>query len=337
MRQTLIIILFALSLTGCFDENGYVIQPIQIEEVKIPYSMYDYQTYFKLSSSQIVSHNSYTDWDLGFESSPDGWHIILNSSRFMYAGNTLITDFESVKTISVDTMIFDASSGNLDSTAVGKWGDFTNAQTPTFPKLVYIINRGKDELGNDFGYKKIVFENLENNTYYIRFANLDNTDEHRFQVEKNPDVNFVQFSFEGGGKIFSGQPEKNSWDLCFTKYTSILFDDFGVPTPYLLRGVYINSNGISVAKLSNKVFESISFSDISTCIFSSKQDAIGYDWKKYVNESYIIETKIAYIIKDRDNNYYKLRFTNFYNNTPGDPHYGQKGYPAFEVQKLTSN
>jgi hypothetical protein len=337
MKRYIIIIILALGLTSCFDEDGYVIEPIPIQEVKIPYSMYEYQTYFKISSSEIVAHNLYSDWDLGFESTENGWHIILNSSRFMYAGNTGLSDFEAINTNLADTMIFDASSGNLDSTAIDNWADFSDPQNPVFPKNVYIINRGKDEEGNNFGFKKIVFEKLEGNSYYLRYSNFDNTDEHTFQIVKNPDVNFVLFSFDNGGNMTTQQPEKSTWDLCFTKYTSILFDDFGVPTPYLLRGVLINQSGIQVAKITNKLFKDISIFDESNWLFSLKQDAIGYDWKTYENDSYLIETKFSYVIKDRDNIYYKLRFTSFYNSIQGDPNYGEKGFPSVEIQNLTIN
>ncbi|MHC1704861.1 MAG: HmuY family protein [Tenuifilaceae bacterium] len=333
--KNILILIFLFTLTGCFKEDEFVIEPIKIQEIKLPYSMYEVQAYYNLANAEVLSHSNYADWDLGFESSTTGYHIILNSSKFMYAGNTGLTDFHSVTTNVADTMIFDKSNGDLNSTAIGEWADFSNLQAPIFYKKVYIINRGVDEEGNKFGFKKIVFEKLENDTYFIRYANLDNSDEHTFQIPKNPLKNIVQFSFDNGGNINAQQPDKDLWDICFTKYTSILFDDFNVPTPYLLRGVLINSNNIEVARDTINTFTSITNSNIDSYTFFSNQDIIGYDWKEYKNDIYSIVDNITYIIKDRNNSYYKLRFTGFYNSIKDDPNYGAKGYPSFEIFKLT--
>lgn len=333
--RILTIILFTLILTSCFDEDSYVIKPIPIADVKIPYSMYEDQTYFNLNDTLIVSHNNYANWDLGFESSPTGYHIILNTSKFMYAGNTDQTNFYTITTNIADTMIFDRSSGNLDSTAIGMWADFNDPLNPIYHKKVYIINRGVDENGISFGTKKIVFEKLENNTYFIHYANLDNSDEHTYQIPKNSSVNYVQFSFDGGGNLNTQQPNKDLWDLNLTKYSTILYDNNNnnKPTPYLVRGVLVNK-GVSVAKDTITPFNAINISNIDNYTFSTRQDIIGYDWKDYVNGEYVIIDNYSYIIKDRNNNYYKLRFTGFKNTIKGDIHYGIRGYPSFEMAKL---
>jgi hypothetical protein len=68
---------------------------------------------------------------------------------------------------------------------------------------------------------------------------------------------------------------------------------------------------------------------INSYAFSNNQNIIGFDWKSYVfNEGYIVNPDITYIIKDSKNNYFKLRFIDFYNSN------GEKGYPTFEVRKL---
>ena len=43
---------------------------------------YRFQTFYDLGSNSIVSNNLKTEWDLGFESGIDGYHIILNSSTY---------------------------------------------------------------------------------------------------------------------------------------------------------------------------------------------------------------------------------------------------------------
>ena len=41
---------------------------------------YRYQVFYNLENNEIISENLKTDWDLGFENTPNGFHIVLNSS-----------------------------------------------------------------------------------------------------------------------------------------------------------------------------------------------------------------------------------------------------------------
>ncbi len=314
-------------ITGCFPEDKLV-TPLNIDIVEIPYSMYDTQTWYSLKDMSIKSHNSFLDWDLGFESNGSGHHIILNTSRFMYAGNTKSIDFNGITSNICDTMIYDDSSGDLNKTAIGKWADFTDPSNPVFTGNVYILDLGSDNNGISYGFKKVVFENFENDTYFIRFSNLDGTDEHNFQVTTDPQRSFTLFSFHNGGSIASVQPVNNDWDLCFTQYSTILFDDNNVATPYLVRGVYLNTDGTTAAADSINSYSDITLNDAINYTLSPAQDAIGYLWKDYQNDSYKINPDIFYIIKDQRGYYYKLKFTGYYNKS------GARGYPSFQITDL---
>src|SRR5450759_3380616 len=241
MKQ-LSIIFSLLFLTSCFREDFPVV-PSAIEIVEIPYSMYDYQIWYSLQNNSVTSYNSFTDWDLGFESNGPGHHIILNSSRFMHVGNTGSADFTGITSNVSDTMIFDDSTGDLNKTAIGNWANFTDPVNPVFPKKVYIIDLGSDNNGISYGLKKVVFDHFENNTYSIRFSNIDGSDERNFQVGTDSKRSFTLFSFRNGGMITPVQPINTDWDLCFTQYSTILFDNNNVATPYLVRGVYLNPEG----------------------------------------------------------------------------------------------
>jgi hypothetical protein len=323
-----IIILFLLLLSGCFPKDEAVV-PLDIELIEIPYSMYDNQTWFNLQNMSIITHNAFTDWDLGFESNGSGHHIILNTSRFMHSGNTGSSDFYGITTNICDTMVYDDSSGDLDKTAIGQWADFSDPLNPVYPKNIYIIDLGVDNNGNPYGFKKITFDSLENSTYSIHFSNLDGTDEHFFEVTNDPDRSFTLFSFSNGGSVLPIQPADINWDLCFTQYSTILFDDNNVATPYLVRGVYINMNGTTVARDTINSFYDITVDDIPDYTFSSALDIIGYDWKDYKDDSYNINPNIFYIIKDQFGIYYKLKFAGFYNSN------GERGFPSFQCLKLS--
>jgi len=325
-------------LTSCFKEDEKITphDPGDVKTKAIELTKdYRYQVFFDLGSGEVVSTNLKNQWDLGFECSPDGWHIILNTSNFMVAAATGVMDFNlPVDTVGVQWK-YDVSSGNRDSTAIGKWIDFSPPDSSkSYSNEVYVIDRGYDELGNLRGLRKIVFLGLKNDTYSFRYANLDGTAENTFSITKDPSINYIFFSFDEGGKQLSLEPPKYGWDLLFTQYTTLLFTDEGDPYPYLVTGVLSNPTNIQVAQDTLYDFSSLSLDIVGNLNYSSVQDEIGYDWKDVVgdvssgNVSYVIVEGLNYVIRDKEGFYYKLRFISFYNNG------GEKGYPTFEYQRL---
>ena len=123
------------------------------------------------------------------------------------------------------------------------------------------------------------------------------------------------------------QPPSNYWDLLFTQYTH-LYSDTTTPA-YLVTGVVLNSE-VLVAEDNSFSFEEINYSMIDQLNFTSNKDAIGFDWKEYNFDAgiYTVNSNFNYIIKDRQQRYFKLRFTDFYNSN------GDKGCPTFEIQEL---
>jgi hypothetical protein len=247
----------------------------------------------------------------------------------MFAGNTGSTEFYSVNSNICDTMIYDDSNGDLTRTAIGDWADFTNPENPVYHRKVYLIDLGTDNNGDPYGFRKIVFEKFENNTYWFHFSNLDGSDEHNFQLTTDPERKFTLFSFRNGGHTIPIQPADSKWDICFTQYSTILYDDFNVATPYLVRGVFLNQAGTTAVSDTINSFYSIKAGDIDNYKFSGAQDAIGYEWKDYKNDSYKINPGIFYIIKNQKNSFYKLQFTGYYNSS------GSRGYPSFQLINLT--
>ena len=278
---------------------------------------YKYQVFYDLGSNSVVSNNIKSEWDLGFQSINDGYHIILNSSTYSslaYIDNSLFTDTISTSNLS---WTWDNPNGDLDSTA---FGDSRNRSG------FYIYDRGFDINGNSLGFKKIKINLITDEYYQISYSNLDNSDYDSLNIYKDQNVDFTCFSFNSNS-IENIQPYADNWDLLFTQYTH-LYSDTTTPA-YLVTGVISNSE-IEVATNNSYEFHEINYSMINELSFNSDKDAIGFDWKEYNFDEgfYTVNSNVNYIIKDKQQRYFKLRFIDFYDVN------GDKGYPTFEVQEL---
>ena len=289
---------------------------IQINQIELS-NDYRYQVFYDLGSNSIISDNLKTDWDLGFESSSQGYHVILNSST--YSSLSYIENISFNDNIDPTGLIWswDNPNGDLDSSA---FGDSRNVSG------FYVFDRGFDLNGIPRGFKKILIDSITNEFYQISFSNLDNSEYNSFKLYKDPSVNFTCFSFESN-QIVDIEPSYNDWDLLFSQYTH-LYNDTTTPA-YLVTGVCSNLD-ILVAKDTSYEFNEINYSMINEFSFNDDRDAIGFDWKEYNFNagSYTINSNTNYIIMDKQQKYFKLRFIDFYNSD------GDKGYPTFEIQEL---
>ncbi len=329
MKYLVIYIFVLFALTSCFEEDEMVPRhetgDLVVGEVELTEN-YKYQVFFDLETNSGVKQNLISEWDLGFETSDSGWHVILNTSKMMLAGNTGQINFDAVTSKNGIEMNFDVSSGNKDSLAIGNWYSIED-EKPVSDNNVYIIDRGTGEDGKAAGIKKVSFDFQNENTYLLRFANLDGTAEQTVSIRKDSAVTTICYSFDNG--IVNIQPSKNEWNLLFTKYSTMLTTDEGEPYPYLVTGILLNEKCSAVLDTLHN-FEEITYEIAEQQQFSSRQDLIGYDWKKYDfdNGMYTVLPEKVYIIRDTKGYFYKLRFIDYYNST------GEQGYPTFEFLRL---
>lgn len=280
-------------------------------------SNYKWQVYFNLKNNTVVGQNLKTIWDLGFETSSDGYRIILNSSKAMYAAKTNQTDFSLVTdTVGFSAFKnFDSPTGDMEQTAIGDWR--------LIPNQVYLIDRGYNEVGAHQGFRKIVIQSVDNYSYNIHFSQLNGSGETTLQIPKDIDYNFTFLSFTTSSTVMV-EPPKIDWDIVFTQYLEEL------STPYLVTGCLLNRYQTTAKADSIMGFNSINYDFALSQILSSNINVIGYDWKEYnfTTSSYLVFPNKNYIIQDQNGFYYKLHFIDFYNNS------GIKGNPTFEFQKL---
>ena len=277
---------------------------------------YRYQVYYDLSTNTIVGQNLKIAWDLGFETTPAGWHIILNSAKAMYAFNTGKSDFMAVTdTIGLSLgKKFDAPTGSLDSTGVGDWQKSNS---------VYIIDRGFNEAGIHQGFRKIMVLSVDNEKYTVKYAQLNGNAETTLHIPKDTTYNFSFLSFTTDSTLII-EPPKAAWDVVFTQYLEALSE------PYLVCGCVLNRYNTFSAMDSSAAFESITMNTIQSKMLLPEINTIGYSWKEYSfsTSQYEVFPQMNYLIKDNEGFYYKLHFIDFYDQS------GNKGNPTWEYQKL---
>lgn len=330
------VVLFLFSMSSCMKDLQ---DDVTLETHPIPEGVksgsvalgadYSMHTFYDLDANKVVRTANNYRYDLAFESDASGWHILLNSATFTLAGNAGTKDFDAVTSTQGLTMTFDASSGHLDSTAIGRYFSINDIDT-VLTQNVYVIDRGFDAQGSPRGYRKFVIQNFSATNYTLRFANLDGSDQHIAIIQKLPEYDYVGFSFDGGGKQVVIEPDTDNWDLYFGQYTTMLYSE-GEPYPYLVRGVLANRNGTQAGLLSDVIpFNEVDYSLASAFLFTDALDGIGHDWKYYNLEQgfYAVESEKVFIIRTAEGVLFKLHFLSYFNDE------GQNGYPQFEFKKL---
>ena len=278
-----------------------------------------------------------TSWDLGFYTGNDDHRVILNSSVAMMAKQVNKNDLNSVT--ATDTLGFssevvfsqaapttsslpyiDYPDGNLTKTAI------TAVSAIAAENKVYIINRGIG-VGSPAparGWKKIRIVRNAAGGYTLQHADIAATTFTSIDISKEETSFFKYISFDNG--IVTVEPAKKKWDIAWTYFSNTT--NFGTgEVPYLFQDIILLNRNVQVAKVlvATKTFEAFAEADIATQIFLTTQNAIAADWRSGggPTSSPAVRTDRYYIIRDGDNNYYKVRFTALTQN-------GERGYPAYE-------
>jgi hypothetical protein len=329
--QLAVIVLVLLSmLVSCFkadEANDFrVPSSFKILTVPTPYTIYSYDSYIDLDSAKIVETVPQSAWDLAFECSPQGWHILVNSSASREIAVTVYTDFtKDYSSYSTNDWSFDASSGNLDSTAVGNW--LTNGQAS---KQIYLLGLNEGN-GTYKVLQKIIFIGVSDSIFTFISTDPQKVIPDTIKIRKDPAYRYVYYSFASPNKTLKLEPARNNWDIKMSTYRTTLYTDAGQPVPYLVRGVLSNTPGVQVLKVFDSNFWEASLSQYSGQVFSDKQDALGWDWKDLNsrdNALYRIVPDVYYIIRTKSGNYLKLKFLSYVNDK------AENGYPKIIFGKL---
>jgi hypothetical protein len=261
----------------------------------------------------VVSAVPRTNWDIGFYTKIMTAGIITNGA----AGVNLYTYPKADTTgwNSVDTsgisgwpVMYDNEKdwedGAFNRNASGHpdygWGIYNIANHDVVGDSLYILKT------LDGAYRKIwiIRKNSSNNTYYIRSANLDGSNDKVMEFNINPyrNVNFVYYSFSSSS-LLQREPDTASWDVLFTKYMAI----YPTGEPYPVVGVL---NNLKV--YANKFYPvGTDYSDWTIIPLDSTKSPIGWEWKTYSDGSYTIADSTAFFLQTWNKDIYKLVFAKF--------------------------
>ncbi len=329
MKRTVIFILMAMALTGCFEEDSRV-SPYPGEVTTIDHDITFWQSYFDLESNKVVSLNSIDEWDMAFGCNPGSWHLRINSGSGLFVHQTELDDVGTDYIISGnERWKYDKSDGNTDSSAFGYWCDTLVYPHPSEEK-VFVL--GMKEAEGYTLYAKVQMLEVDSTRYIMKYLKQGEQDIHQVEITKSDSVHFTYYDFASGTQKHL-EPPLNSYDIIFTPYYDLVYDIVDIPLPYLVRGVMLNSCNVSTALETSKSYDEITWFLIDPESFSCEQDFIGWEWKDVTIDfsggtaTYNVRTDRTYLIRSYEGNYYKLRFLSYYLD-------GIYGFPSFEYKML---
>ncbi len=299
--------------------------------------LYSNKVFIDLSANRQTAVNRNT-WDLGFYTGADDYRVILNSSAAMMAkqiNKNDLTQVTAADTVGFSTAVafnqfapatislpyIDYPNGDLTRTAI------MATDAAAADNKVYIVNRGLAP-GNPAparGWKKIRILRNASGGYTLQHADIAATTFSTIDIPKEEAYYFKYISFDNGA--VSVEPAKKKWDIAWTYFSNVT--NFGAgEVPYLFQDIILLNRNVQVAKVmtTTRTFADFGIADITSQTFLTTQNAIAADWRSGggPGTSPAVRADRYYIIKDGDNNYYKLRFTALTQN-------GERGYPAFEA------
>ena len=324
------IVFVGLLVTSCFDD----VPPVQdFDVVTSNFDIAKNSTFFKIRENitHEVDNSVKGGWDLALQSDLAGGQVLINYTSAAKTINTETKDFTAVDENTLNDLLNshkwkfnDPGYSNIkDSVALKSWED----------QNVYILNRGSGVLSQN-RYYKIQFMSKTSNSVTFKYSPINDNTGVENTLTKDSSVNITPFSFDSDDEV-SFQPNSADWDFFLGPYLgwfeTLTPGEFAV---YTLTGVMINNeSGLTVAAIDDEdvIYEDIDLAFAQTQNYIDWKGVIGSTWKKIPaidNPLYEMDTDKKYIFKHNDGNYYKLRFTSFYNAQ------GEQGYPSFEIKKL---
>ena len=351
LKRGAIALLILAAVTSCKKDDPFTpLEPIEGTIVAEVGEELRNQIYLDLSEGKTTTI-PVNSWDIAFQSE-GGFAVKVNSAKKSSVWNTGQTNFNAVTAPSTTpgAFKFDNAADELGGTAIGSWENNGVSE-----KTVYVIDLGLNPPSSTtgIGYKKFIIEGLTNNTYTIRYANLDGTGERTVEIPLNKNKNYTFYSFQTNA-VVEIEPDKGKWDILITGYTR----PGGGPPPFSFVvgvGAMVNKHGgvrvaldnpgahledtdnpeapVNTFPSSNSRYDDITVADYTALAPLDYQLAIGSGWYQILQPhrdgNYKVYDWKTYIVKDVDGRYFKMRFIAY----KGGPNI-TTGYPTFEYKEI---
>lgn len=275
---------------------------------------YQNQVFFDLENESIVAIKDKDAWDIALFGSDTLDLLLLNSAKIMGAVHFPDAQLTDQPTVPNSAWKYEPPEGDFTQSPLYGWEDQPG---------IYVINAGMNHLGQSQGIFRIKPERTETGVRIQWMKNGENI-LREILLPKQGAYNHYGFSFSDN-QLVETEPQKHLWDLKFTVYTHL----FEGHEPYSVVGVLLNPNR-SFARRTTLPFNEVTLEFAQSTPLEFVLNIIGYDWKTYSFEQslFITHSEMTYLIRTRNNLFFKLRFIDFYNDL------GIKGYPTFELVGL---
>ena len=166
-------------------------------------------------------------------------------------------------------------------------------------------------------YYIIIIEDLIGGTYTFTYRLLDNpeTATREFSKKSTSTKLFGYYSISADNYL-DFEPLQDSWELLFTKYTAMIYDENGNLVPYGVMGA-LSNRGIKVAKV-----EDVPTNQSTTPVldsFLTNISTIGHTWKIYdFNSGWSLVPDLSYFVIANNGEIYKIVFTSFGGSSTGE-------------------
>jgi hypothetical protein len=278
------------------------------------------KVYYNLADSSIVKSVSSNEWSIAFSSDPNSDRkIIMNYALGKSCNGFTRRDTNWMSPVTEN----DYGTNTLKyANHFDTFADLITTQGINNHYVYYLNYSIYDR------YYKFQVLNYSSSSMTIRYAYIDGTNEKTITVPIGTNTNFTYFSFKSNAPKDLEPADKNSWDLEFTRYTTLV-TEFNSTQMYTVTGVINNpSRNIVVAQLDDIKIEDINPALLQSLSYSSYLGKIGYSWKKFSGASqdgfYTIPTR-SYVIQG-SGKYYAFQFVEYSKLVSGSL---VKGYPSF--------
>lgn len=308
---------------------------------------YKKQTFYKLSTEASSTVDN-TSWDIAFtvygqqdagiflnESASTG-NPIQNPLKLYKAPTNTFTDVFTVAALK-DSLLNDEKSWsfgafNADSNPAAfdyGWGAYDPVTHQIKGKKVFVLKL------RDGNYRKIEIQNLVA-AYTFRHANLDGTDEKTVSVDKTKFVGKTLAYYNFSTNAVVDLEPAGGFDLLYTRYVTTV-DQNGISTPYPVLGI-LTGRGATAVKATGVDPSKVSFDDYKNKL-ETRTDVIGYDWKTFAltTMTWSVPTDVAYFVKTKDNDVYKIVFIDFEGSATGTATFERISLGKFTASKDLGN